>query len=154
MENKLKLVLTYSISDIRASKENAELFANTFYELFGSVPCISCTGELQNAINRLKLYSTQKINQMKNTKYKFNCDRMLWSDLLHKHFTKDNLTDEAAETLIKENPEYEKFFDTSDPIITALENFEAGDNEKSVSISNTKTLDKKQVELKVKAKRK
>lgn len=145
--------MTYTVSDIKSNKQIAEQFAETYYKIFGVVPCISCTGELHNAISRLNNYKFEKINKMENQKYKLRKDVLLWSNTLHKHFTTANMTDEAAIALIKEFPEYERLFEISDPIVTALENFEVGDNEKSLDISETKTLDKKRIELKVKAKK-
>ncbi len=154
MEKDLQLALTYTVSDIKTNKQKAEHFAETFYQLFGIVPCVSCSGELHSAINQLHNYKTYKKSKMENQKYKLKKDVLLWSNKLHKHFTNVNMTDEAAQILIEEYPEYERLFDTSDPIVKALENFEAGDNEKAVSPASTKTLDKKQIELKVKAKKK
>lgn len=141
--------MNYNVSEIKTNKEIAEQFATEYYNIFGVVPCVSCTGELHNAINKLSLHYTKK-NTMEKSKYKLNSDRLLWSTVLHKHFSKANMTDEAAVELIKEHPEYEKYFDTSDPIVKAFENFEDGDNEKKVEISTLKTLDKKQAKLKTK----
>lgn len=141
---------SYNVAEIKTNKQTAEQFATEYYSIFGVVPCVSCTGELHAAINKLSLHYTSNINQMEKEKrkYKLNADRLLWSTVLHKHFTKDNMTDEAAVELIKEHPEYEKYFDTSDPIVEALEKFEAGESELKVDITKLKTLDKKQAKLK------
>lgn len=149
--------MEYAVQEIKTNKELAEQFATEYYNAFGVVPCVSCTGELHLAINKLSLHLTQSKNKMEKakSKYKLKADRMLWCEELHMHYTKDNITDEAAKILISEHPEYEKYFDTSDPVkeVGAANENNDLDSEKSVDISQTKTLDKKQIQLKVKRKK-
>jgi len=80
-------------------------------KIFLSNLCVSCNATIKHTFTEFSQLTKTKIKIMKDRKYKFKDSTVLWVEKDRVHYTNDNLTDEIAERLLKENSGYAKFFE-------------------------------------------
>lgn len=117
-------LLTLGVYNYFVGKGNNEKFNEIYKLAFGKIDfCEGCSGEVDMAITRLKRHIntlnendllTYKKTQMK---YTFKKETRLFCYSLGLMVTKHNLTDEIAESIIKENPKHADLFDIAEGIV-------------------------------------
>ena len=87
-------------------------FVNTYKQIFGTTPCITCKGRLEQSVTQLKNALTNNPGLMEEKKFVIKDNTVISTFGTSLSYTNANITDESAIEILRRNPKTIKWFKT------------------------------------------